>query len=91
MEEPSNSIFIEDCRELNGTWVVSGLVYLNDIDEPQDMEISREFTEMSDAIEYANECARGSKLPSILLLDGNEVDFVRLGRRARPTSRAEHL
>lgn len=76
MEEPSNSIFIEDCRELNDTWVVSGLVYLNDVDEPQDMEISREFTEMSDALEYADECARGSRLPSVLLLDGNVVDFV---------------
>ena len=76
MEGPSNSIFIEDCRELNDTWVVSGLVYLNDVDEPNDMEISREFTEMCDALEYANECARGSRLSSVLLLNGNEVDFV---------------
>lgn len=75
MSEPTNTIFIEDCTELNGTWVVSGLTYPNDVDEPDDMGLSAEFDSRAEAIKYAEHCAKGEDYPTVILLDGNEHSF----------------
>ena len=74
MNDENVAIFVDYCRELNGTFVVSGLHYKNDEDEnPEDMDFHGEYTDIVSAIAFAEETAK-SYLPidSIVLVDGEE-------------------